>query len=66
MSILTSDPSLRQSSSSHYSSSITRTGGGDPLGSLASAEHMLSQSSQRVEKTVTTTNLSRSYRGGQT
>ncbi|XP_043217689.1 talin-2-like isoform X2 [Amphibalanus amphitrite] len=58
---------FNKSSTSHYSSSMTRTtGGGDPLTSLASAERMLSQSSQRVEKTVTMTNTSRSYRSGQT
>ncbi|XP_037077227.1 LOW QUALITY PROTEIN: talin-2-like [Pollicipes pollicipes] len=42
------------------------TRGGDPLGSLASAEQMLSQSSQRVEKTITMSNTSRSYRTGHT
>ena len=57
-----------QSATSHYSSSLTRTtgGGGDPLASLSAAEGMLSQSSQRVEKTVTMTNTSRTYRSGQT
>jgi len=49
-------------SSSQYAAH--RSPGGDPMGSLTSAEQMLSQTSQRMEKTITMSNTSRSYRSG--